>query len=69
MTLFWRDFYIATISDESRFAWRWEIKRRSMPMGVKLVGDGYPSQRAAEEAGRHALANFLSALTSEVRRG
>jgi hypothetical protein len=38
-------------------------------MGVKLSGEGYSSQRAAEEAGKQALAKFLTALTSEERRG
>ncbi|MCK1387577.1 hypothetical protein IVB31_25325 [Bradyrhizobium sp. 21] len=58
-----------TMSDDCRSAWRWEIRRRRAPMGVKLSGDGYSSQRAAEEAGRQALAKFLTALTSEEQRG
>jgi hypothetical protein len=51
MILFWRDYHVVTMSDDCRSAWRWEIRRRSAPMGVKLNGDGYLSQRAAEEAG------------------
>jgi hypothetical protein len=69
MTLFWRDYHVVTMSNDCRSAWRWEIRRRSAPMGVKLNGDGYLSQRAAEEAGKQALATFLTALTSEQRRG
>jgi hypothetical protein len=69
MILFWRDYHAVTVSDDCRSAWRWEIRRRSAPMGVKLSGDGYSSQRAAEEAGKQALAKFLTALTSEERRG
>jgi hypothetical protein len=68
MILFWRDYHVVTISDDCRSTWRWEIKRRSEPMGVKLTGDGYPSQRAAEESGKRALAEFLAAFTSEERR-
>jgi hypothetical protein len=68
MILFWRDYHVVTMSDDCRSAWRWEIKRRSEPMGVKLTDDGYPSQRAAEEAGKRALAEFLAAFTSEERR-
>jgi hypothetical protein len=34
-----------------------------------MNGEGYSSQRAAEEAGKQALATFLNALTSEERRG
>jgi len=69
MTLFWRDYHVVTVSNDSRSAWRWEIRRRSAPMGVRLNGDGYLSQRAAEEAGKRALETFLAALTSEDRRG
>jgi hypothetical protein len=38
-------------------------------MGVRVIGDGYSSQRAAEEAGKHALAEFLAAVVSEQKRG
>jgi hypothetical protein len=69
MILFWRDYHTVTMSDDCRSVWRWEIRRRSAPMGVKLNGEGYSSQRAAEEAGKQALATFLTALTSEERRG
>jgi hypothetical protein len=68
MIRFWRDFHVVTVSDESRCTWRWEIKRHSEPMGVKLIGDGYLSQRAAEEAGRRALTDFLAAFMSEEER-
>jgi hypothetical protein len=69
MILFWRDYYTVTMSDDCRSVWRWEVRRRSAPMGVKLNGEGYSSQRAAGEAGKQALATFLNALTSEERRG
>jgi hypothetical protein len=69
MILFWRDYHVVTMSDESRCTWRWEIRRRSEPMGVRLTGEGYPSQKAAEEAGRRALTEFLAALSSEERHG
>jgi hypothetical protein len=63
----WRDYYVVIVSDESRFNWRWEIRRRSEPMGVRLTGGSYSSQRAAEEAGRLALSEFLAAIASEGR--
>jgi hypothetical protein len=69
MIPFSRDYHVVTVSNDSRSAWRWEIRRRSAPMGVRLNGDGYLSQRAAEEAGKRALETFLAALTSEERRG
>lgn len=68
MILLWRDYHVVTVSNDSRSAWRWEIRRRSAPMGVRLNGDGHLSQRAAEEAGKQALEAFLAALTSEERR-
>lgn len=68
-SVFQREYYVVTVSDECRSAWRWEIKRRGAPMGVRVIGDGYSSQRAAEEAGKHALAEFLAAVVSEQKRG
>jgi hypothetical protein len=65
----WRDYYVAIVSDESRFKWHWEIKRRSEPMGVRLTGSSYSSQRAAEKAGRLALSEFLAAIASQGRYG
>ncbi|MGY3616090.1 hypothetical protein ACVJGD_002286 [Bradyrhizobium sp. USDA 10063] len=64
-----REYYIVTFSDECRSAWQWEIKRRGAPMGVRVIGDRYSSQRAAEEAGKSALAEFLAAIVSEQKRG
>ncbi len=69
MIRFWRDYHVVTVSNDSRSAWRWEIRRRSAPMGVRLNGDGYLSQRAAEEAGKQALEAFLAALSAEERHG
>jgi hypothetical protein len=64
----WRDYYVIVASDENRVVWRWEIRRRSMPMGIRLTGGGHSSQRAAGEAGRRALAEFLEAMSSEERQ-
>ena len=39
------DYYIVTFETDRRpFSWRWEIRRHSQPMGVKLGAGGYPSQ-------------------------
>jgi hypothetical protein len=46
----------------------WEIRRKSQPLGVKMVGDGYQSDSAAQFAGRQALADFLADLAKEERR-
>jgi hypothetical protein len=63
------EYYVVTSRDGERAkAWCWEIQRRSKPMGVKLSGDGYQSEAAAEFAGKRALAEFLRALSNEELR-
>jgi hypothetical protein len=64
------DYYIfAFRTDERPFPWRWEIRRHSKPMGVKLGSGGYQSQSAAEFAGKNALERFLVDVLKEERRG
>jgi hypothetical protein len=64
------DYYIVTLeTDRRQFSWRWEIRRHSQPMGVKLGAGGYQSQGAAELAGKRALEEFLIELSKEERRG
>jgi len=48
--------------------WGWEIRRRSKPLGVKVTGNGYQSDTAAQFAGKQALADFLVALLKEEKR-
>jgi hypothetical protein len=62
------DYYIAVLEADGPFRWRWELRRRSSPMGVKIGGSGYQSQTAAEFAGKQVLEDFLMALTKEERR-
>ena len=63
------DYFIETIDTGARpFPWRWEIRRRSKPMGIKLGAGGYQSQAAAELAGREALERFLAEVAKEERR-
>jgi hypothetical protein len=63
------DYYIVTVETGGRPArWRWEILRRSRPMGVKLGAGGYPTQVAAEQAGRVVLARFLQDIAREERK-
>jgi hypothetical protein len=47
--------------------WRWEIRRHSKPMGIKLGTSGYPTQIAAEQAGKRALAQLLQDIMREER--
>jgi hypothetical protein len=46
--------------------WSWEICRS--PLGIKMTGDGFQSEMAAEIAGKRALADFLSDLSKEEKR-
>jgi hypothetical protein len=62
------DYYIAIIdTGQKPLRWRWELKRRSAPMGVIVGRSGYQSQAAAEYAGKRELDNFLTALAKEER--
>jgi hypothetical protein len=63
------DYYIITVETRGGpFPWRWEIRRRSKPMGVKLGAGGYPTQEAAARAGQQSLAAFLDQVAREARR-
>jgi hypothetical protein len=64
------DYYVVTAetSGRSRFRWRWEILRRSRPMGVKFGASGYPTEITAEHAGRVVLSRFLQDLAREERK-
>jgi hypothetical protein len=63
------DYYIIALETRcGPFPWRWEIRRRSEPMGVKLGAGGYPTREAAERAGQETLATFLDQLAREARR-
>jgi hypothetical protein len=63
------DYYVVTREiDDHPHPWRWEMRRHSRPMGVKLTNGGYRSQLAAEYAGKQALMKFLEALAEEERR-
>jgi hypothetical protein len=41
---------------------------KSKPLGIKMTGDGFQSEMAAEFAGKRALADFLSDLSKEEKR-
>ncbi len=48
--------------------WSWEILRKSQPLGIKMTGDGFQSDTAAQFAGKRALEDFLSDLLKEEKR-
>jgi hypothetical protein len=63
------DYYVIT-SRRGQFPdrWNWEIRRKSKPLGIKMIGDGFQSDTAAQFAGDQALADFLSELSKEEER-
>jgi hypothetical protein len=48
--------------------WSWEILRKSKPLGIKMTGDGFQSEMAAQFAGKRALADFLADVLKEEKR-
>jgi hypothetical protein len=63
------DYYVITslrVGHPDR--WSWEIRRTSKPWGIKMTGDGYQSDTAAQFAGKQALAEFLADLSKEEKR-
>jgi hypothetical protein len=63
------DYYVVTFeTNASPQSWHWEIRRRGNPMGIRFTEGGYPTQTAAEIAGKRELTNFLYLLAKEERR-
>ena len=63
------DYYLATSETDGRpNPWRWEIRRYSTPMGIKIGEGGYRSQQAAEIAGARAFQEFVEQLAAEEAR-
>jgi hypothetical protein len=49
--------------------WRWEIKRPSKPLGIKLYANGFKSEKAAKLAGEKALSELLDGIAREQSKG
>jgi hypothetical protein len=63
------DYYVGTSRRGQQPERRgWEIRRKSTPLGIKMTGDGYQSDAAAQFAGKQALAEFLADLLKEEKR-
>ena len=63
------DYYVITARrGEYPARWSWEILRKRNPLGIKMTGDGYQSEMAAQFAGKRALADFISELLKEEKR-
>jgi hypothetical protein len=63
------NYYVITSRrGEHPARWSWEIRRNSIPLGIKLTADGFQSEMAAQFAEKRALADFLNALSKEESR-
>ena len=63
------DYYVITSRlSQHPERWSWEILRKSKPLGIKMTGDGFQSDTAAQFAGKQALAEFLADLSKEEKR-
>ncbi len=63
------DYYVVTSRrGQNPDRWSWEILRKSKPLGIKMTGDGFQSDTAAQFAGKQALAEFLADLSKEEKR-
>jgi hypothetical protein len=63
------DYYVVTSRrGQQPERWSWEILRKSKPLGIKMTGDGYQSDTAAQFAAKQALAEFLAELSKEEKR-
>jgi len=61
-----RSFYVVVSwTGDTHDGWSWEIRRKRKPMGIKVREAGYRSHRAARQAGRLALEDFLNGLVIE----
>jgi len=59
------DYFVVTKRGGQQGEWAWEIQRRSKPIGVRLNGDGFNSEFAANLAGEQALRELLDGLAQE----
>ena len=63
------DYYVVTSRrGEHPDRWSWDMRRKSKPLGIRMTGDGFQSDGAAQLAGKQALADFLSDLAKEEKR-
>jgi hypothetical protein len=60
-----QDYYVRTWYQQG---WSWEICRRSKPMGVRLGGANFATEKDAMQAGRQELANFLLSHARDMKR-
>jgi hypothetical protein len=53
------DYYVITSRrGEHPDRWSWEMRRKSKPLGIKMTGDGFQSEMAAQFAGEASAGRF-----------
>jgi len=57
--------YFVEIARDSDGLWRWEIKRRSQPLGVKLYEGCFRTPAEAQLAGEKFLKQFLDSVARD----
>jgi hypothetical protein len=63
------DYYVITSRcGEYPTRWSWVLLRKSKPLGVKMTGEGFQSEMAAQFAGKRALEGFLAELSKDENR-
>jgi hypothetical protein len=63
-----RDYVVTAKSyGRTHSLWRWDIQRRSKPLGITFYDDGFETEQAAKFAGERALMVFLDGLRQEER--
>ena len=58
--------YFVEIARDSDGLWRWEIRRRPQPLGVKLYEGRFRTPAEAQLAGENFLRQFLSSIDGEA---
>jgi hypothetical protein len=58
--------YFVEIAKDTDGLWRWEIKRHSRPLGVKLYEGRFRTPAEAQLAGENFLKQFLGSIDRET---
>jgi len=59
------EYFVSITSAGRPPEWRWEIKRQSKPLGIKLYANGFKSENAPKLAGEKALRELLDGIARE----
>jgi hypothetical protein len=61
------DYYLEIAAPKkSNDNWGWEIRRKSMPLGVRIYGDKFKSESTARAEGEKMLQDFLNRLFHDL---